>query len=364
MSRKILDVMDLIFERLKSKLSDDDLGLVADVQRHIQAEGDEGPVCDFVKFGKISPFYRNKEWLCIFEYRDQQYLLLEEKHYNSMTNIGFEMESDVSIIQGAGMLAIAEKHLCIRGNISSLDIIDRCLGIEPDEGNDVTFSFSDILSLFVPYYIFKVDSSRFELTYYEDINRLICYLLADENSVPLSNLNTDRIKTLMLLNSSRSIAATILNGLSSSLIEYTFLQIYQCIEYLFKLNLSFSLSKNHNIPLEKSLGIVLTHEFRMAESENFYHVLKENIPIDIMESHAEILPDTAGLESDIYRRMSTYIYKLRCNVAHLRYKQECLTDVNWAKCIDILLEIATLIFQRRDSEIIQACNNNNTWELL
>lgn len=83
-----------------------------------------------------------------------------------------------------------------------------------------------------------------------------------------------------------------------------------------------------------------------------------------MESLAEILPDTTKTDSDIHRQMSNYIYKLRCNVAHLRYKQEHITDVNWTRCIDILLEIATLIFQRRDSEIIQACNSNETWEPL
>lgn len=356
--------MASIFEELKSNVSDDDLALVVDVQRHIRAEGDETLVCNFVKSAKESLFSYNDQKGCIFEYKDQLYLLLEEKHYNSIINIGFEPETDETIVQGSGMLAISAKHLNIREGISSLEIIECCLGVEPDTGGSIEFQFSELLGLFAPYCVFKIDNGRFPLIYQEDINRLICYVLSSESNSLFSIAAKDRIKSLMLLNSSRSVAGSILNGLSSSLIEYSFLQIYQCLEYLFKLNLSFSLTENHKIPLEKSVDIVLSHEFKIAESENLYSVLRNNVPMAIMESLIDILPVSNSEDSDIYKRMANYIYKLRCNIAHLRYKQEDLPNVNWSGCIDALLEIVFSIYQHRDIDIIQACECKKTWKLL
>ena len=53
----------------------------------------------------------------------------------------------------------------------------------------------------------------------------------------------NNLQDLSLLRSSRSIAASILSGFWSPLVEYTFLQLYQCLEYLYRLNNCFLITQ-------------------------------------------------------------------------------------------------------------------------
>ena len=131
----------------------------------------------------------------------------------------------------------------------------------------------------------------------------------------------------------------ILNSLQSPLVEYVFLQLYQCIEYLFRLNNCFTLSAVHGIDLSKSIDIVLAHEFKISESDNLYRVIKENAVQATIDNFLKILPGTPEANSDTYNMVSSYIYRLRCSIAHLRYEQDDISNVDWENCITALIEI-------------------------
>lgn len=363
MNRNILNTMNSIFETLKTFVSDDDAYRIVNIDRHIKAQGDEAPVCDFVKRAKIKSFRCSTESICLFEYNEQRYLLVSDEHGPLLSEIGFEIESDIAILQGAGMLAISNRQLPLRDNTNSLLIIEHCLGIQSDVPGEtsIEFDFSTIANLFIPYCIVKLDDSRFPLVFEEDLNRLVCYLLA-EQSPGLDASAKSRIKSLSLMLSSRTISASILNGIQSPLVEYTFLQFYQCIEYLFKLNNCFSISEGHNLPLVKSIEIVLAHELKITEAENLYQVLKNNASEASIDSVISIIPQPIEEHSDKVKVASNYIYRLRCSIAHLRYDQDDTSNVNWIRCTEALIEVIFSVYQKRDSDIIQICTNKNSWK--
>lgn len=59
--------------------------------------------------------------------------------------------------------------------------------------------------------------------------------------------------------------------------------------------------------------------------------------------------------------MTNYIYKLRCNIAHLRYNQDDIS-VNWGKCVEALVEIIYSIYKKCDTEIVSICTNKGAWK--
>lgn len=361
MNRYILGEMEKIFDTLKAHVDDDDKGRILNVKRHISPAGEAVPVCNFVRTALKKDISCASERLALFEFEENRYLLLDEKLRDTLGEIGYEFEDDDSpITQGAGMLAMASGTLPLRQDLSSLKIIETCLGIGEDNGEDVVFKIAEIRPFFPSYCVALVDDSRFELSFEEDLNRLICYLLL-EKSNRFNDCNKSELKKLLLLLSSRSIAGCILNSLQSPLVEYVFLQLYQCIEYLFRLNNCFTLSAVHGIDLSKSIDIVLAHEFKISESDNLYRVIKENAAQATIDNFLKILPGTPEANSDTYNMVSSYIYRLRCSIAHLRYEQDDISNVDWENCITALIEILCSIYQKCDKDIVEVCKSKRSW---
>lgn len=207
MSRYILGEMEKIFDVLKAHVDDDDKGRILNIKRHIKPAGDAVPVCKFVRTALEKEISCASEHFALFKFEENRYLLLDEKFRDGLSEIGFEFEDDDSpITQGAGMLAIASGTLPLRQDLSSLNIIETCLGIGADNGENVVFEFAEIRHFFPSYCVALVDDSRFELSFEEDLNRLICYLLL-EGSDRFNSCTKSKLKKLLLLLSSRSIGS-------------------------------------------------------------------------------------------------------------------------------------------------------------
>lgn len=365
MSRNILETMNSIFENIKSLVDADDECRITDAKRHIKAQGDETAVCEFVKYAKVKYLHCVYGLFSLCEYKGQRYLLGCEKYSPGFSEIGFEIESDSTVVQGLAMLTMAHGNLPFRKEINSLQVIENCFGVEPENTDDpnITFVFSDIANLFVPYCIIRLDDSRFPLIYEEDINRLGCYMFV-EDAKNLSISSRERIKRLVLLRSSGTISVSILNSIQSLQMEYTFLQLYQCLEYLFKLNNCFLIATGHSISLEKSIDIVLAHELKVSESENLYSVLKNYASETSIDAMISAIPNCQSqtTETDKIRIASNYIYRLRCNIAHLRYNQDDFSNVDWSKCVNAIIEIIYSVYQQCDSKINQICMSKSAWK--
>jgi len=362
MSRNINATMEAIINVLKSHVSEDDSYLITPIKRHIIPEGDKEQVKDFVKLAKIKSISCYLESLFVLEFKEQRYILIPEKYIDAVLEIGLNTESDIAIIQGAGMLAMSSGKLPLEKNVDSAIIIERCLGIIPEnpDDTDIEVDFSEIVKLFIPYCIIQVDDSRFPLVFMEDFNRLAGYLLTDTYST-LEQSSKGSLKQLLLLQSSRSIAGSLLNGIQNPMIEYTYLQIYQCIEYLFRLNNCFTISETHGVALGTSMDIVLAHEFRSSESDNLLQILRKYADEALIEVIVDLTSVPLTEIKDIYQKAASYIYMLRCNVAHLRYKQDDTSSVSWIRCVTALIDIVLSIYQKCDAKIISVCTAQNAW---
>ncbi|MBC2726030.1 hypothetical protein [Desulfosporosinus sp.] len=355
--------MNRIFDVLKKFVDEDDMYRIAQTTRHITADGDEAPVIDFVKNSRIKIIIYNQLTIIAFDYRTQKYILVQDKYMFAIQSIGLDFELDSAIIQGAVMIAISEDCLDLNSGITSLDIINNCLGLEDENGGEnISFQFSQISQLFEPYCLIRVDEDRFQLQFEEDFNRFYGYIITNESNQIPSNAVT-RLNSTLLLLSSRSIAASIINCMESRLIEYSFLQLYQCLEYLYIINNSISISLSHGISQETAIDIVTSYKLKTAEEENLYQVLKANTPEVAVQPLYDEISSTCDENADKHRVVAAYIYKIRCNIAHLRYNQDnILSTIEWKKLIDSLSEIIYSTYQKMDNNIKSICLNKETWE--
>lgn len=360
MSRNVLMQMNAIIDVLRSKVKPEDKSRIVDVQRHIVGQSDDKNISNFVKKAKEKYFCFNNNFLAIFEYENNEYLLLSKQYSPAIEALGLNIEDDLSIIYGAGMLMIGNDKLPLKSGVTSLLIIEHCLGIEPEENTDsVILEFSDICDMFAPYIVINVDNSRFELLYEEDLFRLLVYVYAGCVSPFKSSVN-QTIQEFALLSCSRSIAPSLVNFYESSLIEYSFLQLYQCMEYLFKLNNCFLISDSCNVDVNDVVNIIESYELKISEIDNLCKVIKNNASETSIETFFDFISEKGD---DKINSVARYIYRLRCNIAHLRYNQyDCLKDVDWEKCIDALLCIIYSIYNKLDERITNVCTYKNSWK--
>lgn len=363
MSRNVNETMNRIFNVLKKYVNEADIYRIAQTTRHITADGDETPVIDFVKNSRIKIMPYNQMTIIAFDYKNQKYMLIKDKYVLLIQSIGLDIVMDSAIIQGAGMVAISENCLDLNSGITSLTIINNCLGLEDEnDEKNINFQFSQISQLFEPYCLIRVDEDRFQLQYEEDFNRFYGYIITSENDQIPSNAVNKLSSTLLLL-SSRSIAASIVNCIESRLIEYSFLQLYQCLEYLYIINSSISIALSYSISQETAIDIVTSYKLKTTEEENLYQVLKSNTPEGAIEPLYDEISSTIDENPDKYKVVAAYIYKIRCNIAHLRYNQDnILLKIEWEKTIDSMAEIIYSTYHKMDNNIKGICINKETWK--
>lgn len=148
----------------------------------------------------------------------------------------------------------------------------------------------------------------------------------------------------------------------SSINEYGFLQLYQCLEYLFIIVNSIEISNKLGLDVNDIINVVVHYELKKSESENLLHVMRKaaESTIDVFISNLNYSIDEE--QSDKHSVVSQHIYKLRCNIAHLRFNQSELTlAMGWEQLISSFVEIIISIYSNLDAEIISICKNNNSW---
>ena len=353
--------MNDIFDVLKSKVDVEQANWIEDVERHIFATEDDSLIIDFVKHAQEIYYLFDNDCLGMFKYKDVIYLLLPAKYNNAINEIGFNQESDINIIYGCEMLAISQDKIPLKAETTSSTIIEKILGIIPEIPNgSVTIDFVQIQNLFSDYSVVVVDNSRFEILYEEDIYRLEAFFLANNDKQYSTSFNQSMCD-LLLLTGCRSVSPAVVNAYYSSVNEYSFLQLYQCLEYLFKLNNCFTISDQFKKNKKSTIDVLLSYDLKMSESENLYNVIKQNASDTSIDLFYDILESTGA--TDKARAASDYIYKIRCNIAHLRYNQdELLNNVDLKKLMGALSEIIKAVYRNLDQRINVLCIDKSSWK--
>lgn len=359
MSRTVSLTMNQIFETLKKHVAENDVGRIKKVTRRIKADVDEPKVIDFVAHCKISHICYRRFVLMGFLYRDTTYILVPQISSNFLEDLGLSLMSESAIIQGAGMLAIANDFLPLSKGVQSLNIIENCLG--NDSSDIIEFLFSQISELFVQYSIFKIDENRFPLQYKEDYDRLYALSIPSDDYISVSV--KDCLNKLLLLQGSRSIAASIYNSIESPQLEYSYLQLYQCMEYLFVVKSGLSLATQFSISTENAIDIASSGKLKSTELDNLITVLKCTPEYVIDVFYNSIRTNSLDDNTDKINAVASYIYKIRCSVAHLRFNQpQLLATVHWDTLIENLALIIQTTYQKLDTEIIEICSLKESWE--
>lgn len=377
MGRNVNSVKDGVFERLKQHVAEEDKQRITDTTRHICVDEDnKSLVVDFVKKCRIKTRVFRQMTMIGFEYAEQKYLMLQGPftstvpEYSSGKSIPqiakeFDLDSEVddAILQGACMLAICNGCLAVRSELKSLDIIERCLGlVDDDDPYNTSFPFSTIAELFEAYTLIMVDDNRFLLQFEEDIDRLYAmFALEKSTRLPVAAKNK-LLETLQLL-SSRSIAASIINFIESDHPEYSFLQLYQCLEYLYSITKSLEIAESFHIPSETSIGIVADH-VKSREMDCLLHLLSIDDMEDIIQPlYDDLVTPISNETKDMAAVVAKHIYKARCNIAHLRYNQEdSLQSVEIKKLIDIVSNVIYFVYAKLENDIVHICSKNNVWK--
>ena len=379
MSRNVNKCIDRIFDRLRHAIAEEDESRVASINRHIKASGDELTAIDFVKSASVLKLPVDPCIGGIYLFREKLYLLVKDIYSEAvqeldlvkLNNSDYDTVSSesIQIIQGCEMLAIYEGIISVKQSYSSIQIVDECLGQVENNTEDIVFSFDSIKTFFEECAVFAIELNRFELQYFEDLYRLCGHLISYRKS-SLSIDTYSKIRELLLLRSSRSISASVISGLQSSLKEYSFLQLYQCLEYMFRLNNALAIVKSHGVAQEAAIKIVQEYEFRLTESENLKRVIENHATgtaVDEFIVYLNNFDPTVSQKSHQEKctKVSEYIYKIRCNIAHLRYKQDTsLMPKDWDCAIEKLAKLVFEVYSNRDKDIIQICELNSAWKVL
>lgn len=377
MSRNILAEMKNIFTLLEKTIDEADTDRIVHKERHFAPEGDVELTKDFVKRAGVYKVSFQGFEAMVFSYKEDLYLLVPAVYKDALVGLGVELlnrtqpegitadtpDHNDEIINGCEMLAITNEVLHLKTNLDSLHIIDRCLGMD-----ECTHIFSELREeFFEESVVFKLDHNRFVTEYEEDLLRLGCYCVALQNPYFTQCLK-EIIQEWMLMLSSRAIAASVLNGLLSPILEYTFLQLYQCTEYLFKLHHSFELTRMYGIENATAIDLVSEYEFKLSEKDNLRKVIFENVQEKDLDKFLDkTLSEVRQSLSKAQKcdLVSDHIYKVRCNVAHLRYGQTpIINDINWISLIEALAHLNFEIYEKLDNEITSVSETKKAWHLI
>lgn len=364
MNRNVNETMDGIINTLINFVSEDDKSRIANVKRrHIRATENDEPIVEFVKKVEVKTYKIYNDSFSLFFYSDERYLFFSQQYESSIYDLGLIPCADLTITLGCSMICISMNALKLKNTTTSLDIINMCLGIEAqNDKGDAVIEYDNIKELFDPFCVVQVNSC-FNLTYIEDIYRIYAYILSCTDKEYIEGINT-KIQELALLESSRSIALSLINFYKSSIDEYSFLQLYQCVEYLFKINNSIIISKKLNIDNKEVIDIISHYDLKKAEKDSLIDVLKESEETYITNFY-NIIATEKHDEDNPTKIAAEYIYKLRCNVAHLRYDQNNLSNkYEWNSIFSALLDIIISIYEKLNGTILEICMHKSTWKTI
>jgi len=360
MSKKVIEIIEGIFNKLIDFTDDDDKYRIANTKRYLQIEdGLRTTVKDVVSKAQFKVIKTNFVYLLTARYQEERYVVFPNKYSEILEVLDLKKVDDNAIEQGIGILALGFGCIDIKDGITSLKIIDECLELEDENGLDhVDFTYSQILEFFEEFIVVIIEDSSFKVEYDEDFFRIYAIMLTIESNNTLTEKTFENFRELLFLESSRSISISIISIIQGGINEHKFLELYQCIEYLFIIMNAREIAIQYNIDNNKAVDIVINEHLRSIESSK---VIAKYASETSVINFYEVLLDEGDCKNKS-EKVSAYIYSVRCNIAHLRYKQEqLLENVKWKVMLEYVSNIVLSIYEKMDGELVQLCQDTNAW---
>ena len=288
-----------------------------------------------------------------------------ERYEEIAENIGMQVISDPVICIGSGVIGFSEESIPVKETVTSWQLIDGCFGLEPEEGKEVVeITYEQLRDFFYEFLILTPISGETELKYKEDIYRLCGQILINCIQGELY----DSLNQLLFMKSSRGIATTIIDMLKSTMVSHGFLKLYHCLEYLFVVDKSLQIVDKYSISNEVAVKLVVDEKIKDREYLIGSELIKQYASKEFVSSfYKDILQkndEEIELEKQV-EKISEYIYRTRCGIAHFKYLQDNIPSNEMLQNVIVgFSKIITSIYEKLDNRIDTMCEEIRVCEKL
>lgn len=377
MAAKMKDIVNDIFKKIEDAINQEDsVRIITSVDRYLEFQQEiDKDVFNFITKSQVKQI--SVANICIvleIIFKEERYIVFPIDYIGENTLKEFDLEIIELdyVIQGSKILAINKDCVSIKREIESIQLINKCMGIEPDKhDNIVHFTYDEIESLFDNIIVGKVSNDDNQIQYEEDIYRLLAFENLKVENLLITETTKQELKQLLAMKSSRSIANSIINVTLNKRNVYLYLELYQCLEYLFIVNKALKISSDYKLNEETAVKIVICENIKMGEIVSLHNLLQENCDKEVLKNFYNYIRNynltlsEADGEGQFIQKVSDFIYKLRCNIAHFKYKQDediCKVDFIWL--IENMSKIILNIYETMDDNIVNLCETTEIWKIL
>lgn len=341
MSRNIISSIKEIFKLLEVYIEEDEKHRIIDTKRIIDKPDkfSEENIA-FFKKSKITSVIQlnpNKSLVGI-EYNSRQFILIpEEGEFLDGYPPGIirkTLSEDEEICEGIRILLYSENLVSINNRINdlSLNLIEKIFALDPIE-DLVNYKLSQIDEFFIPFEIWEVETSIFDINNSSDLYKIYSiYLLQsieDERlMLDFTDVTKSELESLLLDPNSIYISEVIYKAITANHWEHCFLEMYKCIENLYMVY-HIDLLSNQLTDNDLSIAIGLDAIGFRSTEKNDVKKLFEKLFLSIEKlSELKKLLDKKNIsgseiavnDEKMKEKMAEKLYLIRCSIAHLKYK--------------------------------------------
>ena len=357
MSRNLLQMTKTIFSELESAVKEEHKDFIVESERHININSSyKDECCEFLKNAKMIGVNKQFPFTIVFiEYEQKRYIGIDSRYAEKLERYGYVVESDLWLTIGTHLLCISKKYERVKVNSDA--IIKYCLGIEPEEGkSSIVFSDIEILKMIFDITVLNLERNDLSLSmdFQQDLWRIFIIIYGEESKRGDASL----LVNLASRTNSRKISVNLVDYINIDDNKIKFLTLYQCIEYLFIPNRAQEFKANYNMDIIDATRLHMKEPMRRDEKANLISVLK-NLSDEIAIDNFFRKVCIGDEDSNKIEKVASYIYNLRCTIAHFRYGQtkENLVS-NWEEMLIQMLMLLDNIYGNICADIQKLCNGS------
>ncbi len=298
----------------------------------------------------------NIEKVAIVSYQDNWFVCnLNNKRYSGE----LVKEAEPWCRDALTVALISSHRMPIAPNTTEIQIVDSVLAVDEDR-----YQVEELKELFSPQTSYILSDS-FDISYQEDLIRLICLLEVDEKEY-LTEKTRGILVELLFLKSSRSIAQLIVNICHTHDSKLIFLQLYRMMEYLFMIHKSIEMGQKYD--LDKTVIVEMLCDdraFRQAEEQHVVELISGYASNDSKDKYIDYLKNNSLISEQVDNTdeaLAKYVYKRRCQIAHFKYRQDEIPDESvLVESNERLAELVKTMYIKLDNDIVTINEHFGTW---
>lgn len=374
MTRNFIASVKQIFNHLESEIKDENKHRIIKANRFINPPNEEtmGTNQDFFNYSGIESeiLINNIEKVYGIEYRDKGYIVIPGKsNLSNDFSTGFLKNSleDPDFSDGIKLLVMVEPLARLKKDVdTSLSLIDHIFGINPDNTGKINYDIDDLIYFYSDFEVWEINKEHFDIKSEYDLYRLyMIWKIHNEQSDQIQSdfaldfsfeIFGDLLK-LLENPSSKYISKVIFRSIMSTNWEHCYLELYRCVENLYTIYHIEWLKSHLNVDGLKIATGLENIGFRSTEVTDVTKLF-EKIEVNqhlLVSLKAKLRGngeqgsqenDESETPEKINQKMAEKLYKIRCSIAHLKYKHNHLNFEieQWKHIILVMVNIVDELY--------------------